>query len=477
MRWFVVGVVVFAVTGCGLRDTLLGRAGVVAETTEHEFTVTELAALMAEGGERVPLRREIAEQIVHRWVEYMLFADRIVAGDSLLDSATVLHAYWPDLDQMLIDAYRDRLMGERVRVDSAVVDSAFRAGNFRLIDHVLVRTAPDMAPPERDSAHAKAERLHGLAVAGRWEDANAENDDRGARRRGGSLGVLTRGAMVDQFEEAAFALEPGAISDVVETRFGYHIVRRRELDEVWDEYEASVREELEARVEDAFLEELLEEWRAEVRSSAPGDVREAANAPLQALRSPRVLATYRGGQFTTADLVRWIQALPPQVFQGVQGASDADLREFALELVQREVLTREAVAQGTTLPDSVIEDYTARLRVEVNRLRRVLELDSLMARVTDPRERVIAAETVVEAYLGQMVSDKLTPTVVPAFLADKLLREQRWSVSSPGLDQAVERAQRIRSEILSTPPPTPQPAPDTAVSPPQDDEEETDGEG
>lgn len=467
MRWLAVGLTVLAVAGCGMRDTLLGRAGVVAETPDHELTVTELAALMAEG-EKVPLRRDVAEYLAHRWVEYLLFADRLLAGDSLLDTATVLHTFWPDVDQMRIDTYRERLMNERVRVDSTVVDSAYRAGNLRIIDHVLVRTTPDMAPPSRDSALAKAERLHRLAVAGEWDRANAESDDRGAQRRGGSLGVIHRGDMVDQFEDVAYALEPGEISDVVETRFGYHVVRRRPPAEVWDEFEQAVHEELEARAEEEFVEDLLDRWRVEVRSSAPGDLREAGGAPLQALRSPRVLATYRDGRFTTADLVRWLQALPAQVSRGLAGASDSDLRDFTLEVVQREVLTREALAEGITLPDTVFDEFKRRLRLEVERLTRELELSALMGRVSDPRGRLVAAETVVEAYLSEIVNERRTPVVVPAFLADKLLREHRWNVSSPALDQAVERAQRIRAEILATPPS----APDTALAPPDTEEEE-----
>ncbi len=102
----------------------------------------------------------------------------------------------------------------------------------RRVSHILI-TADAAAPSaERDKARAKAEKL--LAEIKQSPDkfadlARKNSQDPGSAAKGGDLDFFARGAMVKPFEEAAFAMKKGDTSNVVETEFGFHILRLTDI--------------------------------------------------------------------------------------------------------------------------------------------------------------------------------------------------------------------------------------------------------
>lgn len=81
-----------------------------------------------------------------------------------------------------------------------------------------------------DATQAARAKIDSLLIRARsGEDfaalAQTYSEDPGSAQRGGELGFIERGDFVPEFEEAAFALQPGEISDVVHTQFGFHIIQ------------------------------------------------------------------------------------------------------------------------------------------------------------------------------------------------------------------------------------------------------------
>lgn len=101
--------------------------------------------------------------------------------------------------------------------------------------HVLVMHAESQRKPEgvtrtRAEARKRAEECLLKLRGGADFDAIVKecSDEPGAAERGGDLGVFERTAMVRSFADAAFSLRVGEVSEIVETPFGFHIIKRTE---------------------------------------------------------------------------------------------------------------------------------------------------------------------------------------------------------------------------------------------------------
>jgi peptidyl-prolyl cis-trans isomerase C len=92
--------------------------------------------------------------------------------------------------------------------------------------HILLGVDQKASADEKKTAREKAEKLRKELIGGADFAALAKgNSTCPSSQQGGDLGYFGKGQMVPAFEKAAFALKPGEISDVVETQFGYHVIK------------------------------------------------------------------------------------------------------------------------------------------------------------------------------------------------------------------------------------------------------------
>lgn len=106
--------------------------------------------------------------------------------------------------------------------------SRYKTDEQRRASHILVKAAKDAPAAEKAAARAKAEKL--LAMVRKNPNdfakvAKENSDDPGSAERGGDLDFFGKGMMVKPFEDAAYKLKEGEISDIVESDFGFHIIR------------------------------------------------------------------------------------------------------------------------------------------------------------------------------------------------------------------------------------------------------------
>lgn len=108
----------------------------------------------------------------------------------------------------------------------------FQGNEQRRASHILIGFGVNATPEQKQAAKDKAEQL--LATVKKnpksFEELAIKNSqDPGSASKGGDLGSFGRGAMVKSFEDAAFSMKEGQISDLVESEFGYHIIKLTEI--------------------------------------------------------------------------------------------------------------------------------------------------------------------------------------------------------------------------------------------------------
>jgi peptidyl-prolyl cis-trans isomerase C len=163
---------------------------------------------------------------------------------------------------------------EELKALSKAVERRF--GERARARHILIRVAPNASKDDRAAALKKIKDIQARLKKG--EDfadlAGKYSDDPGSKERGGDLGYFSRGDMVPAFDKAAFALDVGQTSDIVETDFGYHIIQLQEkkaagkmsLDEIKDDLREYLFQQRGAKRFESYVKDLRSKADLKVKS-------------------------------------------------------------------------------------------------------------------------------------------------------------------------------------------------------------------
>src|SRR5262249_33420229 len=139
-------------------------------------------------------------------------------------------------------------------------------------EHILFMTV-GKTDAEVDEIKKKAEDvLKQVKKGAKFDDlAKKYSEDPGSKEKGGDLGWLVQGQTVPEFEKAAFSLQPGAVSDLVKTQYGFHIIKVLEKETAhtkpFDEVKESIRAPLMQTRLDAEASKIADQIASAVRKS------------------------------------------------------------------------------------------------------------------------------------------------------------------------------------------------------------------
>ncbi|HAE86547.1 TPA: hypothetical protein DCG86_00820 [Candidatus Marinimicrobia bacterium] len=171
-------------------------------------------------------------------------------------------------DGLIFQAYLEQVIDPEIDIPEEVLREAYKEPVSASVRHILLSTQ-GQNPEEKEETRKKMEGILKRARSGEdfSELAKEYSEDPGSKEQGGLYENFSRGQMVPAFDEAAFSEPVGSITDIVETQFGYHIIKildrkseTRPFEEVRDSLQANELSSLRNAAIEAKLEELKEKY-------------------------------------------------------------------------------------------------------------------------------------------------------------------------------------------------------------------------
>jgi peptidyl-prolyl cis-trans isomerase D len=233
-------------------QSVLGRQGMTPLGFEHRTRLQLTAEQLVNGlsnttfvtGSEVERAYSLQEQ--KRTFDYIVVAAPSVEELAEPDDA-LIQSYYDENSQAFMTPERVRLaylrlsadgLSESIEIDEqALTDyyeekkNSLKGQEQRRASHMLFQLDADADEATEKAVLEKAENVLQQVKGGADFAALAteNSDDPGSAAGGGDLGFFAKGAMVPEFEQAAFDLQPGEVSDLVRSQFGYHIIKLTEI--------------------------------------------------------------------------------------------------------------------------------------------------------------------------------------------------------------------------------------------------------
>lgn len=510
------GLTLSLLVACGGGDE---KSATVARVGDETITVEDVAGYMQRANYGANLQD--VERAVNEMIDAHLVLARARDRYEPAPVESLQMAEWRNT--LLVNQFREDVIWKDIAVDEAKLREWYdqNVGERVTVDHILIRaqtgeSGAELQPggaaggqPGADvrAARQKADSLR-AAIAGGADFAalaRTHSEDAGSAQRGGRMEPFGRGDMVEPFERAAFETPVGELAPVVESRFGYHIIRivereKPELDDLREEIEGQLARPMQNEAEDRYITTLMEtsglEFHERNIDSLIGMLDEGR--PPTAEERDLVLATYTGGRIPLGEIWGLYEVLPPGNRQAIAQLDQQGMVQALASMAQQKILLSRAEEADIAL-DSVrqgqldervdqlllsaylrtasqarleVSDEDARQYYEEHRefyadrpfeevaqeIRQVLgsqrlellssadEQRATLAAIADSQEEAVRVERNTDTY-------------------DKVLAELRRLRAEAGTPEPTPAPPGGRTPTQPTPVPTPTPAPETQSVP------------
>lgn len=453
MKRMKIGVVALGLIAAGACGDEVAEEGLLARVDGYALTVDDAVDLLVDQ-EALAADAAVVGSLADLWIDYILLAEE-VQEDSTFSDLDLSPLIEQQLGQVMVFQLRDSV----IQVDTFVTDDELRTmyeSDAPAVEvrarHIMFQLPIQASPAQVDSVRARLDAVRDRALAG--EDfgtlAGQFSQDPGSARNGGDLGYFRRGEMVAPFETAALALEPGQISEVVETPMGLHIIRLEDrrvpgFADIARQYRQQVQARMIQAAESTYVAALVDQAVPVIADGAYDVVRDIAENPggsLAGRAERRALVEWERGELTVRDVRETMQLGAPQLRLQIAESSDEDLETFLMSLARSELLVRAAEEEGLRPAGDSVGVLVEEAKTQLRTAARVLGLTPLDQAPGEAIE-IAVARAVEEALIDNLSG---ATTVVPLGIVSFQLRDGRSiQIREEGIGEAIVEVARIRA--------------------------------
>jgi len=172
--------------------------------------------------------------------------------------------------RLVVEAYLKKKVEEQAKVSDEDLKKfydqnkdKFKTGDQVRASHILVKS-------EKEAKEVLAQ----LKAGGNFEELAKKLSSDGAAAKGGDLGWFSKGSMIPEFEKVAFTMKEGQVSDIVKTKFGYHIIKLTGKRAAGERTFEDVKEQIKASMLPGKQQEVFQKLKEDLKKSGKYSIKE-----------------------------------------------------------------------------------------------------------------------------------------------------------------------------------------------------------